>query len=253
MRDNQLRTRWQAGQTAYSAWVATDSPYVAEVVASVDFDAVVVDLQHGVMDVAAAVGMFQAISAHAPTPLARVPANEPGIIMKLLDAGAYGIICPLVNSAAECEQFVQACRYPPQGVRSYGPSRGFLYGGADYFQKANETIVTLAMVETVSALNNLAGIVAVEGLDAVFIGPSDLSISMGYPPGSEFHQAVIEDAIETVRRTSQDAGRQVGIFCHSGEHARRRAEQGFDLVIIGADATHIKVAHTAALSTARGG
>jgi len=252
LRDNQVWTCWRAGQPAISAWLGIDSSYLAEIVASLDFDAVVVDLQHGMMDLGTAVAMFQAISAHRPAPLARVPANEPGIIMKLLDAGAYGIICPLVNSRADCERFVHACRYAPAGGRSYGPARGFLYGGADYFEQANHTVLTLAMIETAEALQNLEEIIPVAGLDAIFIGPNDLSISLGYPPGAEFQEPALEQAIERIRARSQAAGRRVGIFCASGENARRRIQQGFDLVIPANDTFHLKAAYGQALAGARG-
>ena len=252
MRDNPVWTRWRNHEPVISAWLGIDSSYLAEIVASLDFDAVVVDLQHGMLDIGTAVAMFQAISAHRPAPLARVPANEPGIIMKLLDAGAYGIICPLVNTRADCARFVHACRYAPVGGRSYGPARGFLYGGADYFEHANATVLTLAMIETGEALQNLEGIVSVDGLDAIFIGPNDLSISLGYGPGAEFQEPALEEAIARILAASQSAGRRVGIFCASGENARRRIQQGFDMVIPANDTFHLKSAYGAALAAARG-
>lgn len=251
MRDNPVWTRWRVNQPVISAWLGIDSGYLAELVASLDFDAVVVDLQHGMMDLATAITMFQAISAHRPAPLARVPVNEPGIIMKLLDAGAYGIICPLVNTGEDCRRFVHACRYAPLGGRSFGPARGVLYGGEDYFQHANRTVVTLAMVETAEALENLEEIAAVEGLDGIFVGPNDLAISLGYGPGAEFREAALEEAIERVRAHCQRNGRRVGIFCASGESARQRVAQGFDMVIAGYDALHLQTGYREALATAR--
>ena len=143
------------------------------------FDSLTVDMQHGLSHFESAVPMFQAISTTDTVPLARVPWNEPGIIMKLLDAGCYGIICPMINSADEAAAFVGACRYPPHGYRSYGPTRAALYAGADYAAHANEEVLTLAMIETKAGLENLEAIVQTPGLDAVYVGPADLSQSLG--------------------------------------------------------------------------
>ena len=162
-----------------TAWLLGNSAYSAEVIANEAFDAVVVDMQHGIIDFQAAAELLQAISTKAPVPIARTPWNDPSPIMRLVDAGAYGIICPMVNNRAECEQFIAACRYPPLGERSYGPLRAMLYAGEDYYQHANDTIATIAMIETAAALDDLDGIMSVDGLDAVYIGPSDLSIALG--------------------------------------------------------------------------
>ena len=185
MRENNLRRLWAEGKCAINGWCAIPSAYLAEIMAHEDFDSVTVDVQHGMIHFETALGMFQAISTTNATPLARAPWNEPGILMKLLDAGAWGIICPMINSREECEAFVGACHYPPDGYRSLSAVRAGLYGGPDYRQKSNETILTIAMIETRKALDNLKEIVTVPGLDAVFIGPNDLAFSMGYEPKPE--------------------------------------------------------------------
>ena len=182
MRDNRLRTLWNADAPAVNGWLAIANSFSAEVMAHQGWDSLTIDLQHGVVDYQAMVGMLQAISTTDTVPVVRVPWLEPGILMKALDAGAYGVICPMVNSREDAQRLVAWTTYAPRGTRSFGPVRATLYGGADYPQHANETIVTLAMIETAKALDNLDAILSVEGLDAVYIGPSDLSLALGCKP-----------------------------------------------------------------------
>jgi len=143
MRKNELRKIIAGGNTVLNAWLAIASPFSAELMAHQGFDAVTIDLQHGPVDFQAAVGMLAAISTTPAVPMVRVPWNEPILTAKLLDAGAYGVICPMINSKAEAEALVRACRYPPRGARSFGPNRAVLYGGADYWQHANDEILIL--------------------------------------------------------------------------------------------------------------
>ena len=152
MRRNELRKIIAGGNTVLNAWLAIASPFSAELMAHQGFDSVTIDLQHGPVDFQAAVGMLQAISTTPAVPMVRVPWNEPILTAKLLDAGAYGIICPMINSQAEAEALVTACRYPPRGARSFGPNRAVLYGGADYWQHANDEVLIFAMVETRQAV-----------------------------------------------------------------------------------------------------
>ena len=182
---HKLRDTWAKGAGAVNAWLAIPSPVTAEIAAMQDFDSVTVDLQHGLNDYQIALSMLQAISTSDKTALVRVPWNEPGIIMKLLDAGALGVICPMINTRADAEAFVCACRYTPEGYRSAGPTRAMLVHGADYIAKANDAVVTLAMIETKEALDNVAEIVATPGLTGIYVGPSDLSLSLGYGYGMD--------------------------------------------------------------------
>lgn len=251
MRENRVRQTWAEGRAAILGWLSIGSGFSAEIVANQGFDGVNVDLQHGMLGVPDAIAMLQAISTKASAPFARVPANEPGIIMKVLDAGAYGVICPLVNSRAECEAFVQACKYPPQGGRSFGPARGILYGGSDYHRAANETIITLAMVETREALERVDDIVSVDGLDGVFIGPSDLCLSLGFPPFAGAGEPEVARAFNTIRDSAHKHGRKAGLFCQSGEEARAMIANGFDLVTAGQDAGWLAGFAKAALDAAR--
>ena len=171
MRENRLRTLWAHDQAAVNGWLALANSFSAEVMSHQGWDTLTIDLQHGVIDYAAMVGMLQAISTTPTVPIVRVPWLEPGIIMKRLDAGAYGVICPMVNTREDAQKLVAYTHDAPMGTRSFGPVRAALYGGPDYAQHANTTIVAFAMIETAQALDNLDQILSVEGLDAIYIGP----------------------------------------------------------------------------------
>ena len=181
------------------------------------------------------VSMITAISTTDVTPFVRVPWLEPGIIMKALDAGSYGVICPMINTREDAERFVSYCRYAPQGTRSFGPGRAILYAGNDYAMQANETILTLAMIETQKALDNLDGILKVEELDAVFVGPSDLGLSLGYAPVNH-EEPVLLDAIKKILKNAKYYGKRTGIYTLSPEYAKRMIKLGFDYVVISSDA-----------------
>src|SRR5690554_2533342 len=146
-----------------------------------------------------ALPMFQALSATPAIPLARVPVNDGAQIMRLLDAGAYGIICPMISTVDDAARFVSACRYPPKGDRSFGPSRGLLYGGADYYHHADNEILRIGMIETREGLANLDDILSVEGLDGIYIGPNDLSLALGEAPSSEPTAAEVVQAIAHIQ------------------------------------------------------
>lgn len=251
MRSNPVKQLWGRGATAINAWLAIPSGYSAEVIGHSGFDAVTVDLQHGMIGFDAAVGMFQAISATPAVPFARVEKNDPGLIMHLLDAGAYGLICPMVSTAEQAAAFASACRYPPSGTRSFGPARGMLYGGPDYFAKANDEIVALAMIETAEGLENLDAIVVTAGLDGIYVGPNDLCLALGVEPNAESAEPVVTQAVERIVAACRKAGKFAGIFCSSGEAAARRAEQGFSLVTPGNDANLLGKAAREAVAAAR--
>ena len=165
MRNNNIKEAWSKGQATVNGWLSIPSSVSAEFMAHQGWDSLTIDLQHGLVDYQTALTMLQAVSSKEATPLARVPWLEAGIIMKLLDAGAYGIICPMINTPEDAQRFVSYCRYAPVGQRSFGPARAVMYAGADYAQHANETVLTLAMIETRQALDNVAAIAATPGLD----------------------------------------------------------------------------------------
>jgi 4-hydroxy-2-oxoheptanedioate aldolase len=225
--------------------------YGAELAGCSGVDGVLVDLQHGMADVQTMIGMLQAISATPATPLVRAPSCDPPLIMKALDAGAYGIICPMINSVAEATAFVAATRYPPKGIRSFGPARGLLYGGADYFECADDTIVRLAMIETQEGLDAVEAICAVDGLDGIFVGPNDLGLALGRGTSSDPTDPDVVAAIDRCRRAAVRLGKHAGIFCPSGAVAARRIADGFDFVVPSSDANLLKSAFSAELRTAR--
>src|SRR3990172_9661066 len=171
MRENRLKSLWGQGQPALGGWLTVPSSVSAEIFAHAGFDWLTIDMQHGLIDYQVAVTMLQAISTTETVPIVRVPWNEPGIIMKALDAGAYGVIIPMVNSRAEAEAAVAACRYPPRGVRSYGPVRAVYYAGAGYFAHADQEVCCIVMLETKEAVENADEILTVPGIDAAYIGP----------------------------------------------------------------------------------
>ena len=235
MRENRLRAIWSEGGTVVNGWLQAPSSYSAEVMAHTGVDSLTIDMQHAPVDYASLVPMLQAISTTDTVPVVRVPWNDPGTIMRVLDAGAYAVICPMVDTREQAEAFVGACRYPPAGYRSFGPYRAVLYGGEDYTQHADETVVTIAMIETRRALKNLDGILDVEGLDAVFVGPSDLGQSLGYGPGPDREEPEIVEAIDRVLAAARDRGLAAGIFAGSTEHASRLIEKGFRFVNVSTD------------------
>jgi 4-hydroxy-2-oxoheptanedioate aldolase len=230
MRENRLKRMWAEDRAVLGGWLTIPSSVSAEYMAHTGVDWACVDMQHGSIDYQVGVTMLQAISTTETVPIVRVPWNEPGIIMKSLDAGAYGVIVPMVNSRAEAEAAVGACRYAPQGYRSYGPGRAVLYAGRDYAANANETVLCICMIETREAIERADDIVSTPGLDAIYVGPSDLSVSLGLLPGydqtaPEFVSA-IERVVECCRRHNVIAGVHAG----APEVAKKRIEQGFRFV-----------------------
>ena len=183
MRKNKLKELFKTGKPIINSWLSIPSSFSAESMAQQSWDSLTIDMQHGLIDYSSAVSMLQAISTTNITPMARVNWNEPGQIMKILDAGCYGVICPMVSNRKEAEKFVQACQYPPKGYRSFGPIRASIYGGSDYAKHADDEILKLAMIETKEALEKLDEILDTPHLDGVYIGPADLSLAVGEEPG----------------------------------------------------------------------
>ncbi len=247
-RENRLKRNLEAGAQAVNAWCSIPSSYVAEVVAHLGFDAVTIDLQHGASDYAAAFTMLQAISTGPAMPMVRVPWNDPALLMKLLDAGAMGVICPMINTAADARAFVGACRYPPMGYRSFGPNRAVQYAGADYWRSANREVLLLAMIETRQGVENLDDILAVEGLDGIYVGPGDLSLSYGADPSMRPTAPDVVAAIARICERTEAAGLIPAIHTDGPETARQRYGQGFRLVTLQSDVRYMVNGATAALS-----
>jgi 4-hydroxy-2-oxoheptanedioate aldolase len=236
MTQNALRRRWKEGKAAVNGWLAIPSAFSAEVMAQCGWDSITVDLQHGVQDYLSMVACFQAMHAHPVTRLARVPWNEPGIIGKVLDGGAYGVVCPMINTKQQCEALVSACRYPPKGTRSSGPIRAGAYGVPGEYQKtANDEILVIPMIETQEALDNLEAILDVPGIDGIYVGPGDLSFSLGLVPRLDREEPQVLQIYERLIRETNNRGLYAGLHCASPVYAARMICSGFRLVTIAND------------------
>ena len=236
MRENRLRTLWNSGGAVVNGWLAIPNSFSAETMAHQGWDTLTIDMQHGMVDYQAMVFMLQAISTTNTVPVVRVPWLEPGILMKALDAGAYGVICPMVNTREDAQKLVAYTHYPPRGTRSFGPLRAVLYAGADYVQHANDTIVTFAMIETAEALDNLDDILSVEGLDAIYIGPSDLSLALGCTPTFDDLEPKAFEAVEHILARAKVHGVVAGIHNGTPAAAIKRIAKGFQFVTVSSDA-----------------
>ena len=223
-RPNGVREAWREGRAVINSWLGIPSSFSAEVMASMGWDSLVVDMQHGMIDYQMMVTMLQGISTTDTVPMVRVPHNEPILTLKLLDAGAYGVICPMINSRAEAEALVSSCRYPPRGSRSMGPNRAVLYGGADYWQHSNDEVLLFAMIETRAAVKNLADIVSVDGIDGVYVGPSDLGMSMGKtPPTLDPQDPEMLKTIKHICDVTRKHGKIAGVHTDGAKTAVREA------------------------------
>ena len=236
MRKNKLKQMFKEGKPIINGWLQIPSAFSAEVMANQGWDSCTIAMQHGVVDYPNALNMLQAISTTDTTPLARVNWNEPGQIMKILDAGCYGVICPMVSNRKEAENFVKACLYPSKGYRSFGPIRGLIYGGTDYAKHADDEILKLAMIETKEALENLDEILDTPYLDGIYIGPADLSLALDEEPG--FDRPENTKAFKEISKILESAKKRnllAGIHNGTVEYAEKMIKKGFNLVTIGAD------------------
>ncbi|GLS88620.1 2,4-dihydroxyhept-2-ene-1,7-dioic acid aldolase [Cypionkella aquatica] len=232
----QIRQVFANGAKAVNGWCAIPSPVTAEIMGRQGFDLMTVDLQHGLIDYQTALTMLQVLQGLAAPVMARVPWNEPGIIAKVLDAGFAGLICPMVNTVEDAQRLVQATRYAPMGSRSFGPTRANMVFGPGYAKSANTEVMVFAMIETREALGNLDAILSVAGIDGVYVGPSDLGLSLGYEPTLDPTAAEVLDAIATIANRTKAAGRLAGIHTGSPEMIRRAFVQGYDFASLLTDA-----------------
>jgi 4-hydroxy-2-oxoheptanedioate aldolase len=249
---NPLKTSWAEGRTAFGLWMTVPGSVGAEIFAGAGVEYVCVDQQHGVIDYDSMVPMFQAIRAEGAAPITRVLSNDPFLIMKALDAGAWGVIVPLVNNAEDAARAVSACRYPPRGMRSYGPVRAaHVIGSRDPEELGGEALC-LVMVETREALERVEEITSTPGVDGVYIGPSDLALSLGLPPTLDVTEDAHIEAVNSIREACHRKGITAGIHAASGEWARKHAEAGFDIVTVATDAALLRAAASRELTVARG-
>lgn len=256
MKPNRIREIWSDGGCALNAFLSIPSPFAAEIMATQGYDGLIVDIQHGVIDYMSAVGMFQAMQANPVVPMARVEWLDPVAIMKILDAGAYGVICPMVNTAEDAARLVSYTRYPPHGVRSFGPGRAVFSAGADYGQRAEDEILVFAMIETAEAMENLDAIAATPGLDGLYIGPADLTLALTgrtYRTGFDRDEPEMITAIQRVLAAAHGAEKRAALHCGSAEYALRGQEWGFDMVTVSNDVRLMAGAAAASVQAFRNG
>ena len=235
MKSIRIRERWANGRSAMNSWLTLPSALTAEMVAQQGFDSLTIDMQHGAIGYESALSMLQAIATTEATPLVRIPWLAPDKVMQMLDAGAWGIICPMINTPEEVEALVRFCFYPPVGERSFGPLRAETCYGPDYPRQANDTILPIAMIETREALANLDRILQVPGLGGIYIGPYDLSYALGCQPAPDCYEQPVLDAIDHILARAQHHGIPAGMHCLSASYAVAMARKGFRLVTVGSD------------------
>ncbi len=249
---NKVKEIWAADKAVVNGWLAIPSGFSAEVIAQCGFNAVTVDMQHGVQDYQSMVQCFQAMQAHPVTPMVRVPWNEPGIIGKALDGGAMGVICPMINSKAEAEAFISYCKYPPMGARSNGPIRAAMYGEATGYQTtANDQTLCIPMIETKQAIESIESILDVPSIAGIYVGPSDLGFSYGMRPILDREEPEILAIYEKLLSECGKRGIKAGIHCGTATYAARAIGMGFRLVTIANDSGLMQMAAKAAVAQVR--
>jgi 4-hydroxy-2-oxoheptanedioate aldolase len=241
MRKNTLKEIWSRGEAVINGWCSIPSSFSAEIMAHQGFDSITIDMQHGLIDYQVAVTMLQAISTTSVIPLTRVPWNDPAWLMKVLDAGSYGVICPMINTPGDAESLVASCKYPPRGFRSFGPIRAKYYGGGgshgggDYHNFADEETLVIPQIETREAIENLDEILQVPGISAIYIGPSDLSMALGKDPRKGQSDPEVIEARQKILATAKRYGIPAGIHTNSTQVATEMIKQGFQFTSLQSD------------------
>ena len=251
---NALKQKWAAGQATINGWCSIGASFTAEIMAAQGYDSVTVDVQHGALDYSDLLPMFQAMRGSGAVLMARVSWLEPGIIMKCLDAGAYGIICPMIGTAAQAAEFVSYVRYPPLGQRSFGPTRVSFAAGANYAGEANGEILAFAMIETAEGMENLEAIAAVPGLDGIYVGPADLTLSLTQgrlAPGFDREEPEMIAALQRIVAVCKAAGLRAGLHCGTPDYAARAISWGYDMTTVSGDARLLAAAAGASVARFR--
>lgn len=251
---NPIKALWAQGKPAINGWLSIGNGFTAEIMASAGYDSVTADLQHGAFDYHAMLGMFQAMRASDVALLARVPWLDAGAIMKALDAGAHGVICPMVNSRQEAERLVSYVRYPPRGTRSFGPTRANFSAGPNYGEGADDAVICLAMIETRQAYERVEEIAATPGLDGVYIGPADLTLGLTgrtYRTGFDREEPEMVEALHRIRDVAHAAGIRACLQNGSAAYAAKAIGWGFDLVTVSNDVRLLAGAAEASVADVR--
>jgi 4-hydroxy-2-oxoheptanedioate aldolase len=251
-----LARRLRAGETVYAAWCSLASPIVAETIARDGFPAVVLDMQHGLWDTASIIAGVGAVDHAGASPVVRVPLNDFAFVSRALDFGAEAIIAPMINSPADARQFAAVAKFPPLGERSWGPQRAMTLQGKtatiDYLREANDGTLTMAMIETPMALAQVDSIAATPGIDALFIGPYDLSTALSGGRAQDVTAPEVERAIDQICAAARKAGKIPGIYCNGAERALAMVKRGFRFVTVGGDVGYLRDGTAAQVKALKG-
>jgi 4-hydroxy-2-oxoheptanedioate aldolase len=253
MRENRVKRQLKAGEPSIGTWLSLGSPLAAEQLTQVGFDWLNIEQEHAAIDASLTEALLQAISIGATVPMVRVPWKGADWIKRALDAGAYGVVVPMIMNGQEAEAAVAACKYPPEGIRSLGGIRTFLYGGSDYLEHANEEIVVVLQIEHIEAVHNARDILSVPGVDAYFVGPNDLCASMGLAPSLEPDHVEYWEALDAVKAIAQELGVAPGIHVATAERAQRMIDDGYQFISINSDAAFMAESAAAEVARLRGG
>ena len=232
MKKNNITEIINEGKVVINGWLSIPNSFASELMASVEWDSITLDLQHGLIDYSSSISMLQSINNSTKPSLARVPWNEPGIIMKMLDLGVSGIICPMINNQKECEKFVSYCKYPPIGERSFGPMRAQINFGTEYYENANKEILSIAMIESKEAFKNLDKILSTKGLNGIYVGPADLSFSYNDQPGFDIEDSPIFEKIELIAKKANENNIFAGIHVGSYKYTLKAIDLGYQFISI---------------------
>jgi 4-hydroxy-2-oxoheptanedioate aldolase len=251
---NRLRQLWAEGKPTINGWCSIGNPFTAEIMAAQGYDSVTIDVQHGALDYSSVLPMLQAMGASGVVPMTRVPWLEPGIIMKMLDAGAYGVICPMVSAAEQAAEFVSYMRYPPLGQRSYGPTRVSFSAGSNYGSEANSELLAFAMIETAEGMANLDAIAATPGLDGIYVGPADLTLGLTrgrLAPGFDREEPEMITALHQIVAACKANGVRAALHCGTPEYAARAIGWGFNMTTVSGDSRLLAAAAGASIARFR--
>ena len=238
-----LAARLRAGETVHSGWCALGAPIVAELVARAGFSAVTLDQQHGLYTMDTTLAGIAMVHAAGSAPLVRVPLGDVAVVSRVLDFGAEGVVAPMINTPEDARRFASAAKYPPIGERSFGPLRALILNnmeGGDYVKQANDVVVTIAMVETRQALDNLDAILATPGIDAVFLGPSDLSLALSDGKTLDPHSGDVNAAVDQIAAAAKKAGKIAGAYAANAERANELAARGYRFLGIASDTAFVR-------------
>lgn len=248
-----LRQKWARGETVFGMWAALPCGFAAELLCAPGVDYVCIDQQHGLVDYADMVAMMRAIEGRGTTALTRVPANQAWLIGKALDAGAQGVVVPMVSNRQEAAAAAAACRYFPKGVRSFGPVRASMVMDSRDIAVVGDGVLCFVMVETREGVEKVDEIAATPGIDGIYVGPADLALGLGLPPNLDKEEPEHVAAVERILAACRRHGIVPGIQCGSGKSARKFADKGFRFVTFSKDSSLLPASVEKEVAAALGG